>query len=59
MREVDVDWEVVGDTRDRLGESVLWHPRDAMLYWIDFYGPSYSALRSCHRCLAGVEASLG
>jgi sugar lactone lactonase YvrE len=39
MREVDVDWEVVGDTRDRLGESVLWHPRDAMLYWTDFYGP--------------------
>jgi sugar lactone lactonase YvrE len=32
-------WEVVGDTRDRLGESALWHPQELALYWIDFYGP--------------------
>lgn len=33
------DWRVVGETRDRLGESPLWHPRELALYWIDFYGP--------------------
>ena len=26
-------------TRDRLGESILWHPVEEALYWIDFYGP--------------------
>ena len=35
-----MDWKVVGETRDRLGESPLWHPREAALYWIDFYGPT-------------------
>ena len=33
-------WQVVGATRDRLGESPLWHPREQALYWIDFYGPT-------------------
>jgi sugar lactone lactonase YvrE len=32
-------WEVIGATRDRLGESALWHPREQVLYWIDFFGP--------------------
>jgi sugar lactone lactonase YvrE len=31
--------EVVGDTRDRLGECPLWDTRDACLYWIDSKGP--------------------
>ncbi len=35
-----MEWEVIGATRDRLGESPLWHPREAALYWIDFYGPT-------------------
>jgi sugar lactone lactonase YvrE len=26
--------------RDRLGESVLWHPEEQALYWIDFYEPA-------------------
>jgi sugar lactone lactonase YvrE len=34
-----MEWEVIGATRDRLGESPLWHPQEAALYWIDFYGP--------------------
>jgi D-xylonolactonase len=34
-----MDWQVIGETRDRLGESPLWHPRELALYWIDFYGP--------------------
>jgi D-xylonolactonase len=33
------DWQVIGETRDRLGESPLWHPRERVLYWVDFYGP--------------------
>ena len=39
------DWRVVGETRDRLGESPLWHPREQVLYWIDFYGPTDSPPR--------------
>jgi sugar lactone lactonase YvrE len=31
---------VVCPTRDRLGESVLWHPGEGALYWVDFYGPT-------------------
>jgi sugar lactone lactonase YvrE len=38
------DWEVIGETRDRLGESALWHPREQGLYWIDFYGPTIHRL---------------
>lgn len=37
---MDLDWQVIGETRDRLGESALWHPREKALYWIDFYGPT-------------------
>ena len=37
-------WRVVGETRDRLGESPLWHPRELALYWIDFYGPAVHRL---------------
>ena len=38
------DWKVVGATRDRLGESVLWHPREQALYWVDFYEPGIRRL---------------
>jgi D-xylonolactonase len=31
---------VVCSVRDRLGESVLWHPVEQALYWVDFYGPT-------------------
>jgi len=31
---------VVCDGCDRLGESVLWHPAEQALYWVDFYGPT-------------------
>lgn len=33
------DWQICAGTHDRLGESILWHPSEAALYWIDFYGP--------------------
>lgn len=33
------DWQICAKTRDRLGESILWHPAEAALYWIDFHGP--------------------
>jgi sugar lactone lactonase YvrE len=32
-------WQIRAQTRDRLGESVLWHPQEQALYWIDYYGP--------------------
>jgi sugar lactone lactonase YvrE len=38
------EWDVAGETRDRLGESPLWHPREQALYWIDFYGPTIHRL---------------
>jgi len=33
------DWQICARTRDRLGESILWHPIEKALYWIDYYGP--------------------
>lgn len=27
-------------TRDRLGESPMWHPGEQALYWVDWYGPT-------------------
>jgi len=32
-------WQICARTDDRLGESILWHPMEEALYWIDFYGP--------------------
>ena len=32
-------WQVCAQMHDRLGESILWHPEEHALYWIDFYGP--------------------
>ena len=43
------DWQVVGATRDRLGESPLWHPREQALYWTDFYGPTVHRLDPARR----------
>ncbi|UCI10449.1 SMP-30/gluconolactonase/LRE family protein [Mesorhizobium sp. B1-1-8] len=34
------DWQICAQTHDRLGESILWHPEENALYWIDFYGPT-------------------
>ena len=34
-----LDWQVCARTEDRLGESILWHPVEKALYWIDYYGP--------------------
>lgn len=33
------EWQICSQTRDRLGESILWHPSEEALYWIDFHGP--------------------
>ena len=38
-------WTVAAKTRDRLGESALWHPRERAIYWIDWYGPILHRLR--------------
>jgi D-xylonolactonase len=32
--------QIVWAGHNRLGESVLWHPTEQVLYWIDFYGPT-------------------
>lgn len=39
MSTVDViDFEVVGTTRDRVGESPVWSVREQALYWVDIEG---------------------
>ena len=53
------DWQVIGETRDRLGESPLWHPREQALYWIDFYGPTVHRLRSGDRRAPALDARCG
>jgi Gluconolactonase len=40
MQTGDFDWQVCAQMHDRLGESILWHPEENALYWIDFYGPT-------------------
>lgn len=32
-------------TRDRLGESVLWHPHEQALYWVDLLNPTIRRMR--------------
>jgi sugar lactone lactonase YvrE len=32
-------------TRDRLGESPMWHEAEQALYWVDWYGPTVHRLR--------------
>ena len=36
---------LVAQTRDRLGESPLWHPGEQAIYWTDLYGPTLHRLR--------------
>ncbi|MFN4140205.1 SMP-30/gluconolactonase/LRE family protein [Aestuariivirga sp.] len=31
--------KVVAQTRDRLGESAMWHADEQAIYWVDWYGP--------------------
>lgn len=40
METAESGWQICAQMHDRLGESVLWHPEEEALYWIDFYGPS-------------------
>ncbi|MBD9624704.1 SMP-30/gluconolactonase/LRE family protein [Ensifer sp. ENS06] len=39
MTAVSSTWQICAQTHDRLGESILWHPKEQALYWIDYYGP--------------------
>jgi sugar lactone lactonase YvrE len=39
-----MEWQIAANTKDRLGESPLWHPAERRLYWIDFYGPAVRRL---------------
>lgn len=36
---------VAAPTRDRLGESVLWHPVERALYWVDLLNPTIRRMR--------------
>lgn len=38
------DWQIFAQTRDRLGESPMWHPAGQALYWVDWYGPTLHRL---------------
>ena len=40
MRIDNSEWQVCSQMHDRLGESILWHPEEHALYWIDYYGPT-------------------
>jgi sugar lactone lactonase YvrE len=38
------DWQIITDSRDKLGEGVLWNAAAGDLYWVDFYGPTLHRL---------------
>jgi sugar lactone lactonase YvrE len=35
-----MEWQIVAQTRDRLGESPMWHAGEQAIYWVDWYGPT-------------------
>jgi sugar lactone lactonase YvrE len=37
-------WQIVTDSRDKLGEGVLWNASAGELFWVDFYGPALHRL---------------
>ena len=41
-------WTIVAQTRDRLGESVMWHAAEQAIYWVDWYGPILHRLKLGH-----------
>ena len=54
-----VNWEVIGSTRDRLGESPLWHPRRAGALLDRLLWPDGSPARSSQRRLPKMEHRRG
>jgi sugar lactone lactonase YvrE len=36
---------VLAQTRDRLGESAMWHAGEQAIYWVDLYGPVIHRMR--------------
>jgi sugar lactone lactonase YvrE len=54
---------IVCSTRDQLGESVLWHPVEQVLYWIDFYGPTVRrwspGAMAAHSLAIGASKTIG
>ena len=38
--------ELIVDAKNRLGESAMWHPREAALYWIDARAPALYRLEA-------------
>lgn len=36
---------IVAQTRDRLGESPMWHAAEQAIYWTDIYGPTVHRMR--------------
>lgn len=45
MRIDNSGWQICAQVHDGLGESILWHPDESALYWIDFYGPKVHRLK--------------
>ena len=37
--------EILAQTRDRLGESPMWHSGEQAIYWVDIYGPILHRMR--------------
>ena len=34
------DWKIIAQTRDKLGETPMWHAGEQAIYWTDWYGPT-------------------
>jgi D-xylonolactonase len=40
-----IEWKIVAQCRDRLGESAMWRASERAIYWIDWYGPAVHRLK--------------
>lgn len=52
-------WAISAQTRTQLGESILWHPTEQSLYWIDAYGPHIYRQKAIGGPIEKWEISLG
>jgi sugar lactone lactonase YvrE len=59
MTAANSEWQICSQTRNRLGESILWHPVEKALYWIDFYGPLVHRQKSGSGVVESWRVDLG
>lgn len=56
MSAAAIDFEVLGPTRDRVGESPLWSVREQALYWVDIEGRAVRRLDWATRAVSTWHA---